>query len=105
MSRAREFEFTSSVTMGDEEIDVECTATVTGKHSPMRWGPDGGSPEEFPEVDVVAVISVEGEDLTEYIDPEDMRRLQNLAEDAAGDFESDLAEEAACHEEDSRNDR
>ncbi|MEY2668997.1 MAG: hypothetical protein RJA59_1635 [Pseudomonadota bacterium] len=102
---SREIEFSTSITMGDEEIDVDVTATVSGKHVPMRWGPDGGSPEEFPEVDVVAVISVEGEDLTEYVDPGDMERLQEKAEERAGDMESDLADEVAEHRLDMREDR
>lgn len=87
------------------EIEVDCTVEfeVSGRHVPMRWGPDGGSPEEFPDVDVLAVtVDATGEDITSEVD---MDRVTDLINDQLGDIERDSAYDAAEAAADARADR
>jgi len=36
---------------GDEEVEIE--VYVTGGYHPATWGPNGGSPAEYPEIEIV----------------------------------------------------
>lgn len=84
-------------------VDVTIDAEVSGRDRGMRWGPDGGSPPEYAEADILGVyISETGYDITEMVDPDAFSDavLDQAAENEASD-RADAAERAA----DARRDR
>lgn len=98
-----EFEWTRVEELDGVEVETEClvTLTVSGQDRPMRWGPDGGSPPEYAEIDVVAVnVVATGDDIVDDLTQEERAEVEALAEIEAEQYETDQAEAAAAATED-----
>lgn len=78
-SRNGSTSWTRKETWHGHELETECTVSysVSGRHRPMRWGPDGGSPEEFPEVEIDSVtIDATGEDIQGELDESEIDAIE-----------------------------
>jgi hypothetical protein len=76
-----------------EAVDCDVEAEVSGRDRPMRWGPDGGSPPEYAEADILTVvISATGKDITDAIDTD---QFQDEACETAAQDHAAAAEDAA----------
>lgn len=60
---SRTFSHSMTIRLGRGRFPAEATAEISGRHIPMRWGPEGGSPEEWPEVDIVSVVLLDDDDI------------------------------------------
>lgn len=58
----RHYEDELSIEVGDEDIPVTVTYCVHGKYIPETWGYSGGSPAEYPEVEVIDLCHSENTD-------------------------------------------
>lgn len=98
-----EFSWTRVEEFDGVEVETEClvTLTVSGQDRPARFGPDGGSPPEYAEIDVVAVnVVATGTDIVDDLTTEERAEVEALAEIEAEQYETDQAEAAAAAMED-----
>ena len=59
---SREYEDELTIEVGDEDIFVTVVYCIHGKYIPETWGYFGGSPAEYPEVEVVEICHTENRD-------------------------------------------
>jgi Holliday junction resolvase len=82
MPREIKFSWTRREWLDEEEVETACTvtATISGRHvAATRL-----DPQEWPEVDIVAVIQDDtGADVTEDLTSEEQADLQAMAEEEA----------------------
>ena len=103
-----EFSWTRVEELDGSEVETECTvtATISGQDRPMRWGPDGGSPPEYAEVDVVAVtIDATGADISDDLTTAERAEVEVLAEVESAEYEANMADAAAEARADAMRDR
>lgn len=51
-----EYEVRLTAEVGGREVRLLATVEVDGAHIPATWGPNGGDPEEWPDVDISQVV-------------------------------------------------